>query len=62
MTQAQPKRTFESALPVLSGAVKAQPATRLPALEEVTPAKYARMTPKQRRELISRLIDYLKTF
>ena len=61
MTQAQPKRTFESALPVLSSPIQAQPA-KLPALEEVTPAKYARMTPKQRRELISRLIDYLKTF
>jgi hypothetical protein len=61
MTHAQPKRTFESALPTLSGMAKAQPA-KLPALEEVTPAKYARLNPKQRRELLSRLIDYLKTF
>ncbi len=33
----------------------------LPALDEVTPARYARLTSAQRRELTLKLIEFLKS-
>ncbi len=34
----------------------------LPSLEEITPARFARLTSLQRRELTLKLIEFLKTF
>ncbi len=34
----------------------------LPSLEEITPARFARLTSLQRRELTLKLIAFLKTF
>lgn len=36
--------------------------TRLPPLEQVTPQIYARLSSKQRRALVGKLIEFLKTF
>jgi hypothetical protein len=66
MTERQTKRTYESALPnTLADAIlmtgKSYQPDKTPSLEDLTPAKYNRMSEKQRKELLNRLIDYLKS-
>ena len=60
MNEKQAKRTFESH-PTHHSRVRLEPA-RTPALDQVTPEIYARLNPKQRQELVSKLIDFLKSF
>ncbi len=60
MTERQTKRTYESALPNNLVAPK-RDSDKEALLDGITPAKYNRMNEKQRRELLSRLIDYLKS-
>ena len=60
MTENKTKRTFE-AQPALSGHLRLE-TTAAPVLEKVTPKQYARMSAKQREELVVRLIDFLKSF
>lgn len=54
------KRAFESrsAAPKLhlAGSTRATPS-----LEEITPASYARLTEKERKEMVSKLIEFLKS-
>ncbi len=40
---------------------KAAAGPGLPSLEEITPARYARLNSRQRRELTLKLIEFLKT-
>jgi hypothetical protein len=54
------KRTFESR-PAIDPKARLEPAS-LPALDKVTPEVYARLSPKQRRLLLGKLIEFLKTF
>ncbi len=60
MIEKQSKRTFESQ-PALHSRVRLEPA-RTPALDQVTPEIYAQLNRKQREELVSKLIDFLKSF
>ena len=60
MSERQTKRTYESALPNTLAAHKNQPEKET-GLDDLTPAKYNRLSEKQRREMLSRLIDYLKS-
>ena len=60
MTEKQAKRTFESH-PAHRSNVHLEPA-RAPALDQVTPEIHARLNPKQRQELVNKLIDFLKSF
>jgi len=61
MIETKPKRTFESSIAFNFQDRKA-PGQELPPLEKLTPTRYARMNPNQRREMITRLIEFLKTF
>ena len=60
MPENKNKRTFE-AQPAVSGHLRLETAAT-PPLEKMTPKQYARMSAKQREELVVRLIDFLKSF
>ncbi len=60
MTEKQTKRIYESKS-------NHRPQVRLekartPSLDQVTPEMYARLNRKQQEELVTKLIDFLKTF
>jgi hypothetical protein len=61
MTENKNQRTYETQ-PALNSRVHLEPAAGTPALEKVSPKQYARLTPKQREELVFKLIDFLKRF
>jgi hypothetical protein len=60
MTEKQTKRTYQSQ-PAHHPQVRLE-AVRTPALDQVTPEMYARLNRKQREEMVSKLIDFLKSF
>ena len=59
MEKNKTKRTFESK-PVGSSRVRLA-SSRVPALDRVTPEMYSQLSSKQQVELVSRLIEFLKT-
>jgi hypothetical protein len=60
MAESKNRRVYESAMSMKSVIAKsANPS--IPPLEEITPARYARLNANQRRELLNRLIEYLKS-
>jgi hypothetical protein len=60
MPENQTKRTFD-AQTSLKSSLRLEPSAAAP-MEKITPQQYARMSTKQREELVSRLIDFLKSF
>jgi hypothetical protein len=61
MTDLKTKRIFE-AQPAINTRARLETTAGAPPLEKVTPRLYARMSAKQREELVTRLIDFLKSF
>ena len=59
MPETSTKRSFESrsAAPHLHLAGTA----KTPSLDEITPAHYARLTEKERKEMVGKLIEFLKS-
>ena len=61
MTDNKTKRSFD-AQPTINTRARLETAAGAPALDKVTPRQYARLSAKQREELVTRLIDFLKSF
>lgn len=53
------KRTFESR--AAASAVRLASAPKAPSLDEITPQRYARLNPAEKKEMVDKLIDFLKS-
>lgn len=53
------ERTFESRAAAPSGRLVSTP--KAPSLEEITPQRFARLNPTQKKEMVDKLIDFLKS-
>jgi hypothetical protein len=53
------ERTFESR--AAAPAARLVSAPKAPSLEEITPQHYARLNPAQKKEMVDKLIDFLKS-
>lgn len=60
MAETSKKRKFESTLALKPALIKAA-AEDSPSLETITPARYSKLTPRQRKALTLKLIEYLKS-
>lgn len=61
MADIKQTRTFESATSFKADVLKTHQAA-VPPLEQITPARFARLNARQRKELTLKLIEFLKTF
>jgi hypothetical protein len=61
MAETRQKRTFESQISLKPAGLKVAP-SKTPSLEEMTPARYSKLTAHQRKELMLKLIEFLKSF
>ena len=61
MAENKPKRSGASAPTSRKPLLKKAARSTLPSLEEITPARFARLNSRQRKELTLKLIEFLKS-
>lgn len=59
MPETRSKRAYDSR--VAAPNLRLAGASKTPSLDEITPAHYARLTEKERKEMVSKLIEFLKS-